>query len=301
MLRLAVLAESLAVVADDDDRGRRLHVLLERLHESPELLVHRRDLAEVRLPAVAAAEGLGRRRRERAGRSSGPRGRAAAVDSAAADARGPGPSSRGRRARRCPARQLVVVDVESAREAEAAGEHERRDEGGRAIAGLPEALGQDRAIPGQVAGVLVDAVPGGIEPGHHRGVRRQRLRNGRVGLAEAPASRRERVEGRRLDPRASGPIASARVVSSVTSRIDGRAAEAVGRTATPASEPSRRRRRATRLRGGEPELRAWRGESTRLVCHSLSEAVISSQVSRRRTTRKAPSATSTSAGRGRKL
>ena len=44
-------------------------------------------------------------------------------------------------------RQLVVVDVEAAREAEAARQHEARDEGGRAVAGLAQPLGEDGVAP----------------------------------------------------------------------------------------------------------------------------------------------------------
>ena len=78
MLELAVLAEPLAVVAHDEDRGRPPTWLLEGGGQAPELLVHRRDLAQVR---VLRGSGCGRAREactDGADRSSGPRGRAAA-------------------------------------------------------------------------------------------------------------------------------------------------------------------------------------------------------------------------------
>ena len=61
MLRFAVIAETFAVVGNDDDRTRASHGLLERLEQSPELLVHRRDFAKVRLTRVLRAVRLGRR------------------------------------------------------------------------------------------------------------------------------------------------------------------------------------------------------------------------------------------------
>jgi hypothetical protein len=95
----------------------------------------------------------------------------------------------------------VVVDVESAREPEAPRQGERRDECRGAIAGLLQPFGRHRQRDRKVARVLVDAVPGRIEAGHHRAVRRQRLRNRRVRLPEAQPSRGNRVERRRLDAR----------------------------------------------------------------------------------------------------
>ena len=55
-------------------------------------------------------------------------------------------------------RQRVVVDVESARETEAPREDERRDERGRAIAGVLQAVRENRMRVGEVPRVLVDAV-----------------------------------------------------------------------------------------------------------------------------------------------
>ncbi len=59
--RLAVVAETLAVIADDDDAGRAGDALLERGHEPAELRVHRGHFAQVRLAREPAAVGLRRR------------------------------------------------------------------------------------------------------------------------------------------------------------------------------------------------------------------------------------------------
>ena len=197
VLRLAVVAEALAVVAHDDHGDRPPRPGFERRDQPPQLLVHRRDLAQVGSSGVAAPEGLG----GRVGRV-----RVEVVDPEKDEpARLPlqvGDRAVGRlrgRALDLPARQLVVVEREPAGETEASGQDEAGDEGGRAVPGPPEPLGQDRVIGGEGAGVLVDAVPGGIEARHHGGVRGKRLRRGRVGLAEEPAPRREGVERRRLD------------------------------------------------------------------------------------------------------
>jgi hypothetical protein len=75
----------------------------------------------------------------------------------------------------------------------------------------------------KISRVLVNAVTGRIEAGHDRRVRGKGLGNGRIRLPEAPPSRRQRVEGRRLDALRLRTDRVARVVSSVTSRIEGRA------------------------------------------------------------------------------
>ena len=59
MLRFTVLAEPFAVIGDDDDDHRTGDVLLERLREPAELLVHRSDLAEIRMLAVRVRYGSG--------------------------------------------------------------------------------------------------------------------------------------------------------------------------------------------------------------------------------------------------
>ena len=60
VLRFAMLAEALAMIADDDDRFGAGDSLFERRDESPHLLIHRCDLAEVGLLREASAEGLRR-------------------------------------------------------------------------------------------------------------------------------------------------------------------------------------------------------------------------------------------------
>ena len=120
---------------------------------------------------ASSRSGCGRARaarRGRAGRSSGPRGRAGCAATPARDsASARSVVSRAVRSAR-PAGSVVVVDVEPAGEAEAARQDEARDEGGRAVAGLPQPLGQDGVLAGEVARVLVDAVPRRVEARHHR-------------------------------------------------------------------------------------------------------------------------------------
>ena len=193
MLRLAVVAEPLAVIAHDHDRDRPFRRSPSNAcDQAPQLLVHRRDFAEVGRPRVAAAKGLGRR----VGRV-----RVEVVDPQeqrlpGAPARAtPAPGRSSPRAVRSarPAGELVVVDVEPAGEAEAPRQHEPRDEGGRPVAGLLEPLREYRLARGKVPGVLVDAVPRGIEARHHRGCARggSRARSRRpAGIAgRAPRAR----------------------------------------------------------------------------------------------------------------
>jgi hypothetical protein len=61
MPRLSVLAEPFSVIPRDHDRSRSGRLALEGGDQDPELLVHRRHLAEVRRLRVAGREGLGRR------------------------------------------------------------------------------------------------------------------------------------------------------------------------------------------------------------------------------------------------
>ncbi len=95
-------------------------------------------------------------------------------------------------------RQLVVIEIETAREAEAPGERKGGHERGRPVAGLLELLRDHRVARWQEPRILVDAVAGRIKPGHHRAVRRQRLRHRRVGLTEPPPPASKRIEGRCL-------------------------------------------------------------------------------------------------------
>ncbi len=204
VLRLAVVAEPFAVIRDDGDRARLGDVARERRDEASELRVHRRDLTKVRVARVARAVRLRRlvrrvrivvvdpeeeRRLPRGGSSS-----ASAASVVSRDDRSTAPAGK-----------LVVIDVETACQAEPARERERRDERRGAVAGGVEALGEERRLVRQAAAVLVNAVAGRIEAGHHRGVRRQRLGDGCVGLREAAPARGERVERGRLDPFRVGP------------------------------------------------------------------------------------------------
>jgi hypothetical protein len=61
VLLLAMLAESFAVIADEHDRDRPFDLLLKRSGKTPELCVHRRNFAVVRLLRILAAERLRRR------------------------------------------------------------------------------------------------------------------------------------------------------------------------------------------------------------------------------------------------
>ena len=104
-----------------------------------------------------------------------------------------------------PGTERIVIHLESAGEAETAREDEGRNHCRRAIAGLLQPLGNDRDACGEIARVLVHAVPAGIEAGHHRTVRRQRFRDGRVGLAEPSPTGGDGVERRGLDAGSVGP------------------------------------------------------------------------------------------------
>ena len=193
---LAVVAEPLAVIARDDDRNGSPGALLERPHQAPELLVHRRDFAEVRARPVAASKRLGRGVRVV---------RVVVVHPEQHWLRfgllqiGDGPV--GGLLGRALGRELVVVQVEAAREAEAPRQHEARHERRGSVAGLAEPLRQQWVAAGQGAGVLVHAVAGRVEARQHRRVRGKRLGHRRVRLAKPQASARERVERRRLDSR----------------------------------------------------------------------------------------------------
>ena len=64
---------------------------------------------------------------------------------------------------------------------------------------VPATFRQQGMIRVQHASVFVHAVAGGIEPGQHRHMRRQCLRNGGVGLTIVAAPASQCVEGGRLD------------------------------------------------------------------------------------------------------
>ena len=185
-----MLAESLAVIGDDDDR-----TVAERSHETSELLVHRRDFAEVWILRETCAIRLGRR----VGIV-----RFVVVDPQkqrtillALQERDRAVRRLARRPLRESGRRVVVVEVEAARETETPRQRERGDECRGAIAGGVQSLRDQRARFLETARVLVHAVSRRIQAGHHRGVRRQRLRHRRIRLAEQEPLLRERVERRR--------------------------------------------------------------------------------------------------------
>ncbi len=156
------------MVAGDDDRGGRPIAggrLIESLHQPSDLRVHRFDLAQVRRVGMPCVEWVGwgvRRVRieivhpEELGMRSG-RGEMSE--------RAIGRLIRRPLRRAC--RQLVVVEVEAACQAESARQHERGDERRRLVAALLQSLGRNRVRRGKEAGVLVDAVARGIESRHH--------------------------------------------------------------------------------------------------------------------------------------
>jgi hypothetical protein len=198
VLGLAVVAEPFTVVARDEDGGWRPGPAAKRVHEAAELLVHGRHLAEVRAAGVRLAEPLGRL----VGMV-----RVEVMDPE--EQRPPRQRPEVRQRRRCRLvgrslgllpRQVVVVDVEAALEAEAPCEDEGRDERRGAIAGAPEPLG-DHGVRGlENAPVLVQPVAARIQSRHHRDVRRQRFGHRGVGVPEAPAGGGQRIEGGGSDP-----------------------------------------------------------------------------------------------------
>ena len=203
VLRLAVIAEAFAVVADDHDRVRPGRALLERRDESAELLVHRGHLAVIRRRGVPRPVGLGRDVRRVRVEVMHPR------EHRLRRRRLPGRNRTiGRltgRAFHRARRQHVVVGTEPAREAEASRQHERRHERRRRVAGRCEPLGGDGVSGGQRARVLVQPVSGRVQPGEHRRVRRQCLWRRRIRLHETSPARRDRGERRGLDASRARP------------------------------------------------------------------------------------------------
>ena len=211
---LAVLAEALAVVGGDEhERAGEGARLLEPPQQPRELLVDERDLAVVRRIGEARGEARGRLVR---------RVRVVVVDPqeerAAVRGRVHPPQDGVRRrvgealdvqraARVVALRQVVVVHVEGAVEAEAAVQREARHERRRAVARLAEVLGGGPHVRRQrVTSVVPDAVGEGHRPGEDRRVRGSRERHVRDRGREAGAPCGEAVEGRRQCGRA--PVAA---------------------------------------------------------------------------------------------
>ena len=162
---------------------------LERIDQPPELTIHVRHLAAIRLVRKAAAKRLGRcvrrvrvvvvhphkhRRRRRA--------------------REPRQRTIGRLASRTLERathELVVVAIEPARQPELPIEHERRHERGRRIPARLQLSCHERLRLAERPTVLMNAVLGRIAPSEHRRVRRQRHRRRRIRVQEPSAAPRQ--------------------------------------------------------------------------------------------------------------
>jgi hypothetical protein len=201
--RLAVLAESLAVVADDHNRRRSRDRTLEGRHQAAELLVHRGHFTKVRPTAKPAEERLGRGVRIMRIEVVDPeeqrlRARLGEEGQDGIRCRPGAPFDRS-------GRQRVIVAVEPARETELPRQDERRDEGRGAVAGLAEPLGGDRLGRREKAAVLVKGMRRRVDAGQHRGVRRERFGHRRVGLPEPHAPRRQRIEAGRANADRLGP------------------------------------------------------------------------------------------------
>jgi hypothetical protein len=197
VLSLTVIAEPLAVVGDDRHRDRTRRVPLEGLSQFPQLFVHRGHLTKIRCRAVGASKGLGRRVR---------RVRIEVVDPeeqrllcTACEERDGTIGCLSGGTLRPPDGQLVVVGIESTRQPEPPGQDERRHKGGGSVPGRLQTFGKHRMCGREITGVLVHAVAGRVESGHHRAVRRECLGHGCVRLSEPLPSRGEGVECRRLD------------------------------------------------------------------------------------------------------
>ena len=218
------------MIPDRGSRRRPLHRAFEGLHEPPELTRPCRRPRRGRGSWYTATGTVSAACTDSAGRSSGPRGTAAP--------RQPARQLRQRRIRRFAAGPFpppapghpVVVHVEAAREAEPPPRTNDETNAGGPVAGLAAGAPQPRAwADGTSRPFSWFAVARGIEARQHRHVRRQGLRHRGIGLPETPAARRQGIERRRLDPLRLGPIASARVVSRVTRRMDGRGGGRRGR------------------------------------------------------------------------
>ena len=99
-----------------------------------------------------------------------------------------------RRSLKFAAAEVLVVDIESPRQAEPP----RKSEGGKkccgGVAGSAKALRYQRNRVGQVTAVFMNAVSRRIESAQHRRVRRQRLGHRGIGLPEAQPALRQCVE-----------------------------------------------------------------------------------------------------------
>ena len=257
MRSLAVLAEALAVVAEDHDKRGPAGA---RLRDSPEqpacLGVGVRHFAVVGIPA-RARPCVGRRR---VGRMRiievGPH----EVRPARRPARllsfpQPGDGAIGHRRRRtlrfeverCArgSGDLIVVGVEPWRQAELAIEHERADEGGRLEAGVLEQRRERRARAVEaVHAVQPDACRRRNGAGHQADVRRKRERHGRArGEEPRAASPTALMAGVSAPPTRSARSVST-VIRTTSGDADTGAVSLAGRAhAADSSRPSSRRLR----------------------------------------------------------
>ena len=143
--------------------------------------------------------------------------------------------------------EVVVVDLEALIEAVAAREHGGRDEGARAPARRVQALRERRRLGAErVVAVVAHAVCRWIEPGHDRGVRRQRDRGRRRGVGAADPLARQPVDRRRMGQAvavAAEPVGPQRVDGDQRGRWDD-GPHGDRREASPAPAVQRRRRLA---------------------------------------------------------
>ncbi len=196
---LSLIAEHLAVVADDGD----VRFLGQRGEQPADLVVHVGDLGVVE--AVRARRAVGPRRRrpvllvrievvhpekprraqlaERGERGIGRRPRLPLAHLGTGAVAGA---------------EVVVVGREALVEAVAARQHDRGDDGRAVVAGAAQRLGDRLEARLQHEGAVVaHAVPRRVETGEHRGVADEGDRRHRVAAHEASAAAREGVEVRR--------------------------------------------------------------------------------------------------------
>ena len=205
---LAVLAEPLAVVA------HRHHQRVPA--GDPGVLEQARDLG-VHVGDLAVVGPLGEALRPRGGRREG-EVRVVEVDPQKVrgplveaveprqrpvrGVRGPALGGHPRLAARAGRADLVVVHLEAPIEAVARLEHDGRDEGGRAVAGRGQPIGEGRDAVAEVVGqVVADAVPRRVEAGEDRGVARRGDRRRGEGVLEDDPVAGEVGQGRRFGVR----------------------------------------------------------------------------------------------------
>ena len=217
------------MVARDQNRDRALRGSLEGFDETAEMLIDLGDFTEVWVLRVPAAEGFGRgvgRMRVEVVNPQETRLLGRALEKRDGSIGGLS----------CRALGLldIVVDVEAPSKTKTTGQNEGRNKGRGFVSSTLKTLGEKGMCGVQGPRVLVDAMTRGIQARHHRGVRRERLGHGRVGAGEEPASGREGVERRCLNPAGRG-----------SDRVGSRGVE--GHEKNRRSNEGRARTRASRL------------------------------------------------------